>query len=534
MRSVLFWIRANPLSALAGAVALIALGGLIWVVFAGASLNERMAERSTSYRQLQSLLGSSVELPPAEVDGESRTFRGVVNEQSVARRKQLAEQLTEQHDLLFKVATRINRESHPPLRPNLFPEAPESARFRGRQAYLNAFDRMLEEPGQTEQTLNLPRLGAGPPVSEAVMVEAVQRVTPPSRFDQAESDAEASGRRRNQPDALSRSGRRPPSELDTDGGIGSAYPGESAGSGGSGEGNQAPTLDLSEETTSLTAEQREELVSLRREALKRALRRHATAASIYARTDLDKDDEGYPFHVRALPSDDQPSMVQLWERQLELWIQRDIAEAIAETNAEAESVLDAPVKRLLGMRVWPGYVGLHTRGAVGSLGSDEESGRSGGQSDWSAYERPDEARGQTDRAWRGAYPVPNSEATGLGEAGDEAPDNFALTPTGRVSNHVYDIRHASVRLVVDHARLPALFNNLSKANFMTVIDCRIQDVNEYAALREGYIYGIGDMVEVEMVIESAWLRNWTQQLMPTVTKQYLGIEEPPADYEDRR
>jgi hypothetical protein len=63
---------------------------------------------------------------------------------------------------------------------------------------------------------------------------------------------------------------------------------------------------------------------------------------------------------------------------------------------------------------------------------------------------------------------------------------------------------------------------------MTVLDCQVQDVDEYAALLEGYVYGSGDAVRVDMLIETIWLRDWTVPLMPAEVKQALGLGDPAA------
>jgi hypothetical protein len=232
---------------------------------------------------------------------------------------------------------------------------------------------------------------------------------------------------------------------------------------------------------------------------------------------------GFPFQIGAwAESGDFPTPAQIWEGQLELWIQQDIARVIAlannvdgsktrlledETGQMAEqvypsSVVDAPVKRLMGIYVVPGYVGFHTLGGVGAGASNTASG----------VQRAD-----------GSYDAPIGGMTGSPD--QRQSDNFYVGPSGRVSNAVYDVRHAVVNMVVDYQQLPMFFEALSQVSFMTALDVQIRDVDEYAALAEGYFYGRGDVVEVTMVIETIWLRDWTVPLMPEQTKQYLGLAE---------
>jgi hypothetical protein len=47
-------------------------------------------------------------------------------------------------------------------------------------------------------------------------------------------------------------------------------------------------------------------------------------------------------------------------------------------------------------------------------------------------------------------------------------------------------------------------------------------VDEYAALREGFVYGSGDAVEAGILIETVWLRHWTNDLMPITVRQRIG------------
>jgi hypothetical protein len=495
MKTVLFWMRSNPISVAAGAVAFISLVFILWVLLlATPAQNEKLAQRDRKYRSVARLMDQQFTLPPAQVDGQPREVTGVRNPAGLEKRKSLRDELEQQRRNILQRAQSINQEGHVQLASNLFPQSPQSVRYDARQTYLDAFDAMLK--AEDEQTavsnLNLPRLDAGPPVSQQVMEQALERVTNPAMLMKREGSA-------------------------------------------SGE---SPAGPAAEQRDGLTRQQYQQLVENRKTALKRALRRHAETHTIYARTgegqttgsdDTQRDEQEQapkPFQVRPLASDRSPTMAQLWERQLELWIQQDIARAIAQTNADAQSVLDAPVKRLVRMRVWNGYVGLHTKGAANVLSASEQNNR-GVSPDTS----PRSGQAVAEQ-WIGAYGIPSPGS--LTEPGEPVPYNFLITPTGRVSNHVWDIRHAVVTVVVDYKRLPRLINNLMTVNFMTVLDAHIEDVDEYAALQDGYIYGLGDMVKVDLVLESAWLRSWTKPMMPSVTRQYLGIDELPEDAQNNQ
>ncbi|MEX0885810.1 MAG: hypothetical protein WD009_05145 [Phycisphaeraceae bacterium] len=253
------------------------------------------------------------------------------------------------------------------------------------------------------------------------------------------------------------------------------------------------------------AEERE-LASERELYLRQLLQRRAQQIQLYAETDRRYDT--FPFRLPEWTlSSETPEPQHLWEGQIELWILQDIVEAIGRANRidrPGASVIDAPVKRLIRAEVVPGYVGLHTLGGLGASG-DSRSRQS--------VRRPD-----------GAYPAPFGGRTGSPD--QRVSDNFHVGPTGRVSNALYDVRHARVEIVVASRRLPEVFRALSETNFMTVLSVTLNDVDEYEHLREGYVYGADDVVQAELVVETIWLRAWTERLMPSIVRQYVGIDEP--------
>ncbi|MEX0652978.1 MAG: hypothetical protein WD534_17290 [Phycisphaeraceae bacterium] len=256
----------------------------------------------------------------------------------------------------------------------------------------------------------------------------------------------------------------------------------------------------------------------KRQAYIQILRDRARDIHIYAQTDASSED--FPFQVgewSRLGVRAEPEQHQLWEGQLELWAQQDVVRAIARANRvgdENVSVVNAPVKRLLRLEVIPGYVGLHTLGGVA------EAASSSGRSD------------RNTATAEAGYPMPAGEQR-TDRIEGSLPVNFFVGPTGRVSNAMYDVRHVRLRAIVDDQRLPELFRALSAVNFMTVLEVTLQDVNEYEALHEGYVYGTGNAVEAELIIETIWLRDWTSQWMPERVRQYVGLDEPPDPEENQ-
>jgi hypothetical protein len=165
----------------------------------------------------------------------------------------------------------------------------------------------------------------------------------------------------------------------------------------------------------------------------------------------------------------QPTALQLWQGQMDLWIQQDIIWAIQQTNAESTSVLTAPVKRLLSIEVVGLPVGITSRSDGGLVAPVEF------------------------------------------DLNEKLPQDFGQSPTGRISNPLYDVRQARISLIMDTQRIPQLLNNLGRANFATPIVRQITAIDPVDSLENGgYVYGRGvDLAQVDLLVESLWLRRWT-------------------------
>lgn len=251
--------------------------------------------------------------------------------------------------------------------------------------------------------------------------------------------------------------------------------------------------------------------------------------------DRDRDNglpAGYPFFIADWAyAESAPKPDELWEGQVQLWIMRDIMHAIAQVNQVDDnpqaSVLNSPIKRLVRLGDVPGYVGMHTVGGVfdetdsdtdGGFDRERRTPRSRPSGEGSGASRSDQVPS--------IYPDPPSELEPK-EPTDAAPEHFGITPSGRVSNSVFDVRHSRLVIDIEWDKLPLFVEQLRKTNFMTVIDADIRDLDEYALLREGYVYGKGDVVRANLLIESLWFREWTGELMPKVVRQKLLIEPLP-------
>ena len=197
-----------------------------------------------------------------------------------------------------------------------------------------------------------------------------------------------------------------------------------------------------------------------------------------------------------------PGLTEMFEWQWRFWISEDILLALALANEDDESVLDAPVKRLVSLTVDP-YGSAS--GSAGDAGSGFNSGLGSGR------RRSGSSRG-------GKAPGPAKA-----NPSRELQLDYSLSFTGRKSNAIYDVRHVELQVVVDTRRIPEVLDALSRQNFITITDARVDAEDIFSAVKDGYFYGRGPVVTLTLQLETIWLREWTAPFMPPELKQALGI-----------
>ncbi len=216
-------------------------------------------------------------------------------------------------------------------------------------------------------------------------------------------------------------------------------------------------------------------------------REHAAAIGFYA------DMDALPG-VTANLADQEPSLRQSWDWQVQYWIREDIFRAVTLANASATSVADAVVKRINSIQI-----GLMPAAPTASP-----------------------QLGVPDAAAADPSAVP--------------PANIRYSPSGRLAgpgsgNGMYDLRQVLVTAVVSAKSMPKWLDAIAKTNFMTVLDLDVDAVDAFEHLKQGYYYGNDPVVVVTLVIETAWLREWTKKYMPADVRTELGIapDAPPVD-----
>lgn len=260
----------------------------------------------------------------------------------------------------------------------------------------------------------------------------------------------------------------------------------------------------------LTPPVQREMEARKAQAQIRALTQRAGQINIYAPPRVQRSQPAGQQQQPALfqtgawvTSADPPDMATFWEAQMQLWMQQDLVEAIARANTAGPdarepgrrlNVLEAPVKRVLSMDVKEGYVRAPE---ATSAGGRTSAGRTAAT---------------VDPAQRYARQVRAFE-TNLTRA---LPMDFSIprpngpSPTGRVTNALYLVRHAEMSLIVDSTKLPLILEKIASVNFNTVINMSLRPVDLVEHFELGYVYGDKvDVVQLDLTIESLWMTQWT-------------------------
>ncbi len=214
-----------------------------------------------------------------------------------------------------------------------------------------------------------------------------------------------------------------------------------------------------------------------------------------------------------IPQGRLPTMSEMYNWQWTFWIVDDILHAIEDSRGTSDSVLDAPVKRVVSIHVLdhvsPGVPSSNSRGdAPGSGGSGFSLGGA----------PPPQPQEQEQAAVGGSKVDPTVEA----------PLDYSVSFTGRKSNSLYDVRNVELVVIVAADGLSSLIDALAKRNFITTIDLSVAPIDAYAAASNGYVYR-EPVIQATLRLETIWLREWTSRRMPEDLKRQLGIaEETPS------
>jgi hypothetical protein len=479
MSSLIAWAKSNPMSLVAILIVLLSLVLLFAVNLMGKRFVDEMAVREGELNQIKELSLTPVTLPPANVDDPPQKLKVAANMAAIKHLESTYAKLDLEHKQIEKLIVEENRGRHSVMIDGLFPSTDDAALpFLARDRYRESLTNMLKE--YSDNAL-LPRIDAGVPPTIDDIEEELERV---------ESDY-----------------------------IQTAFP-----------------LNPGAVREHLTLPQLKNLRKIKQDRLMEILRRRAQQIHIYAQTDI--EDPDFPFDVGAWSeAGPRPSLVEIWEGQLGLWIQQDIMQAIAWTNKtdnDKVDVLLAPVKRIVSIEIEPGYVGINSVGAISKLAGTNSVARAPRRQRRSVADGPP---GMPFGGFGAAVPDLLSEEErkkGLVPDADKPiPDDFSKGPTGRRSNSIYDVRHAVLTVDIDSKRIGELIDNLAKSNFITVLRMGITDIDEYEMLQDFYLYGSDDVVEARLTLETIWLREWTSPSMPKEVRLLVGIDQPEKTENDQ-
>ncbi len=476
MKSAIAWLKSNPLTVIAIVVVLASVGAFVYFYGQSSQLRADLETQAKEPAKITRFIGQSVSLPPTRLGAAPDDRRITFNQINNERLRRIFADVTTQADATLNAITQVNQRGHVLLAEGFFPKQTLQADpYVFRDRYRDAMATLLGGPGPQEgfeevTGIRLPTLNAGLPLRDDQLQQQLAIIAQEAQQSYGQNITE-------------------------------------------------------EDAKKVLEEQKLRLTTL--------LTDHAQTLHIYANPDIGRPGQlnaEFPLSVRPwIYAGTTPSDWQLWESQMELWVQQDIVEALRRANKIDEvistdddgnevygNVLHGVAKRLLRCEVVPGYVGLHVTGEVGTLNPGTDDGRGGRRNTGFT----NNSRGNASVV---GYPTPPSGApTSEGAA---VPANYFFGPTGRASNHVFDVRHVRLVLHADFEKLPDLYRAIASVNYMSVVDQRITGIDEFdfGSLGGPYLYGNGDIVQVELIVESLWLRSWIAPLMPEEVRTYTGV-----------
>lgn len=253
------------------------------------------------------------------------------------------------------------------------------------------------------------------------------------------------------------------------------------------------------------------------------------------------------FRLDPWPDQQAPDKLRWYEWQHTYWLNSDIIAAVAKANrvdgdlAPIAGQTSGVVKRIVSIdaeRLIPANVteatlrppseadpSAHQSGPSGMMeggGGGPQFGMEGGPatSKFGTFEAPPTERGSPSAA-------PPADASAYADPNQPFPPTYTVSISGRNNRTgLYDMRRVKVTLIVDSSRLQQMFEAFHTTNFMSIVGTRIKPLDVSLDLSQGYYYGREPVLEVELDIETLWLRDWTVDLMPPPVKMYFGIVEP--------
>ncbi len=426
-------VKKNIISILCGVVALIAIIALFWPTGSyEAELQTKLEQRKQASTRLDQLLHQPRVLPTVQPgDSAQVPLDQFPSEKIIERGEAAQKEVKTEASTMLETALKINR--HTLLVEGSLPDPRSTDQFR----FSGEYRRRLNVP------LNATRDAAPPNYPNSIQQQVLAGGLPPTK-EQIDAAAKALWERKYEPQRATYS---------------------------NGQTNDAE----------LKAQYTQEVAKLPEQMKQQVAATH----KMY----IDADALDYSGALQTSAQTGQPpSALDIWIAQSGLWIEEDVARAIARTNADAKNILEATVKRLIKIQL---------------------------------------PRADKDAA---SFYVHAGATTG-GAPGASAPppivngDVFvpSVSATGRVSNPLYDVVSFTVVIDVDAAKVTTVLEELMRDQFIYVRSMDITQVDSVAMQAMGYLYGQAPVAQLTLHCEAVFLRGWTVPLMPTLVRQQLGI-----------
>jgi hypothetical protein len=194
------------------------------------------------------------------------------------------------------------------------------------------------------------------------------------------------------------------------------------------------------------------------------------------------------YHLNpALTGVNPPSLVEMFNGQMGLWLLKDVFSALAAANADTSpGIMNSRVKHLIKID----FVDDPFKAVVSG----------------------------------------NADQSAVPPAADplNPPKVLTISATGHVSNALYDVIPFNLTIIVDAAEVPTVLEMLSKDRFITLLRMDMLTVDSGSAVLAGYIYGNKPVVQLNLTCEALFFRSDTGPYMPDSIKKALGIQPPVA------
>ena len=547
MRNAISWAKSNLITLVAAALALGSLVALGVIHSKGNKFMDEMKKQGELISQLQRYKRSPVDILSVRPDDPMETRNICINKAAIEQRASVYQAMDEQWEGIFEEAVQINRfgvgrKGHQPMLEGLFPEpASNSAPFTARTRYRQVFDEML---GPNDPDASYPRLNAGMPPGQATISMALQAVE--DQFYQSLAFAVPQGGARQQltweqqRDLEQKKSARLKNLLWDQASnvhLYAAAPLQGASPFDIGPWSQAatsPPMDYIWVGQMGLWIQQDIVEAIARVNDVDNPNANVMTAPVKRLMHIIVADGSVGIESRGV-------LVEGVRRG-----QRDRGEG---DRSASRSQIPQGFGQMGGFGgpmggggfgMAPGGFGGPMGGggfgmAPGGFGGPMGPGGFGGGPPTFSRPQATQGRGRTKSTRssskkkrggrRGRSKAKKSPLRTMTlDAEGRQPDDFAVSHTGRCSNGIYDVYHASVSVIVDSGRLAQFLDELSKVNFMTVLRLDVRDVDEYEALASsGFVYGSDDAVQADILLETIWLRDWTTQYMPEAVKKRLFI-----------